>query len=789
MCYQGEDEVTHTQWLCFPLEVFVSTKDSLITAGESPKNRLAAETSPYLKQHEANPVDWYPWGEEALARARSEDKPILLSIGYSACHWCHVMAHESFENEATAAQMNADFINIKVDREERPDLDAIYMDAVQMISGHGGWPLTAFLTPGLKPFYGGTYFPPEARYGQPGFRDVLKSVSSYFKDKRSELETRAGRLIEAIGQSGTQFSLEALETSLTDAALSIDKIIEVMQPAYERLLAQLDGDADRVHGGFGRQPKFPQPSKIAAMLTAASDRHIAHAILTLNKIRVGGITDQIGGGVARYSVDNVWLVPHFEKMLYDNAQLLPLYAQAGAFLASRQSESAKDCALMAENIFGYLENDLKCSMTGLYFSAEDADSEGEEGKFYVFYEDELDEAFGTDVDLKDFSRRFFKITPAGNFEGANILTCPEDLDAFGKQCGLSLEAVRAQTLRARDRLNSVRATRVRPGLDTKILLGWNALAATGLLKASVLLGNPLFAKRGLENVSTLLTRFKLSSGQIAHTLQADQPKIAAFCDDVSFLFEACVEALLLTGCQSLVSDILALAKYIHTHFVDPTTGTLYFAAKDPELVVRPHKPDDNVVYSAHAALLGATQLLLTWVGGQRGKEGKVGDRGGESDRKSDSVLSPSDAKMLEALSLVAGANVAKMAQDMPSACAQSLLKARWAVQKNLVTVSKQEVQLQENLHAQQLENHQGDKSAKVVQPVTLSDLTSVWQSALARGKAFVAVGNTLNNRFVTGTLAQYANLSETSAGCQYTLCHRQGCHLPTNVLAEIFEVI
>ena len=714
-----------------------------------PKNRLEKESSPYLKQHAANPVDWYPWGPEALAAAQAQNKPILLSVGYSACHWCHVMAHESFENEATARLMNEGFVNIKVDREERPDIDDIYMEAVQMMTRHGGWPLTVFLTPDLKPFFGGTYFPPEARQGQPSFSDVLTAVGKHYAENKEQVEKRADQLLSAIGAAGQNLSLSALEQQLDDSELTANKIANKLFPAVEQLMQQLELDADKTNGGFGRAPKFPQPSKISAMLTSPEKRHYGHAIFTLNKIRCGGITDQIGGGVARYSVDSVWLAPHFEKMLYDNAQLLPLYSYAAALVQPKNEILSVDLLEMSNGIFEYLERDLKCSQTGLYFSAEDADSEGEEGKFYTFYLDEFDDIFKTSPELKDFARKFYRVSRDGNFEGTNILTRPENMTDFRKQSDLSEVSVRELEHQARAAIFNYRNLRERPGLDHKSLLGWNALAATGLLRACAFANNHAFFQRGLELVSLIISKFKQDNNYY-HTLTSNELKIDAFSDDLAYLLEACTEALLLTGSLPLLHEILSVSKTLHGKFIDPSTGTLYLTQESTELPVRPHKPEDNVLYSAHAALSGAVEKVLAWAGSQKGK----------------TLLSRSDEKMLEALGMIALSNVASMALEMPLACAQSLQNVRWMQKKNFVFV----------------ESQTGGAPG-------LNQLAVLVQTLGASGTLNFAVGVPVDESVTLDALAQVARLADTSGGCTYTLCNFTGCHLPTHNVLEIAEAL
>lgn len=328
------------------------------------ENKLASEVSPYLLQHKNNPVNWFPWGKEALEKAKSIEKPILLSIGYSSCHWCHVMAHESFEDEETAELMNELFINIKIDREERPELDEIYLQAVQIMSGHGGWPLTVFLTPELKPFFGGTYFPLEANFGQPSFKDVLIAVSNFFNKSKQDVYTKSEQIHSYLKSFSHETSQLKLEELLEDKNLNIQKIAQKLISNYNDLLTILESDMDKTNGGFGHAPKFPQPSKLSTFLFSENPSHVQHAIFSLVQICRGGITDQIGGGIARYSVDEKWLVPHFEKMLYDNAQILPLLAAAS--IKALNTENSNLLRSYAYGIYTYLERDLKSLNSGLY---------------------------------------------------------------------------------------------------------------------------------------------------------------------------------------------------------------------------------------------------------------------------------------------------------------------------------------------------------------------------------------------------------------------------------------
>src|SRR5581483_8598192 len=456
-------------------------------------NRLGHETSPYLRQHKDNPVDWYPWGDEAFARARAEDRPILLSVGYSACHWCHVMAHESFEDPGTAEVMNRLFVNVKVDREERPDVDAVYMTAVQSMTGRGGWPMTVFLTPEGQPFYGGTYFPRDDRHGLPGFTRLLEAIDDAWRSRRDELLDQAGRLAEALARSGD------LPGAGDDGALGVD----VADRAAAQLAIQFDGR----FGGFGGAPKFPQAMSLDHLLRhhlrTGNVRSLDIAVATLDAMAAGGMYDQLGGGFHRYSVDAQWLVPHFEKMLYDQATLTRAYLHA--YLVAGEERHRR----IVEETVGYVLRDLRDPAGGFY-SAEDADSEGEEGKFYVWslaeFSEVLTAAGLTDAEIDEMAA-WWGVSGPGNFEGHNILHL----------VGFSLDSERgpgrgseppAALERARLALFDHREKRVRPGLDDKVLTGWNGMFLQTLAEAAAALGRDDWMAAARANARFLLDELR-----------------------------------------------------------------------------------------------------------------------------------------------------------------------------------------------------------------------------------------------------------------------------------------
>ncbi len=465
-------------------------------------NRLADESSPYLLQHAHNPVDWHPWGEEALNQAKTEDKPIFLSVGYSACHWCHVMERESFENEQTAALMNEHFVNIKVDREERPDLDAIYMDAVQTMTGQGGWPMSVFLTPDGQPFYGGTYFPPEPRYGMPSFPQLLRSVSEAYSERRDQIDEQAQRLTQALDRLGN-LSTQGGDLSTT---------------ALDEALMRLKQLFDDEEGGFGSQPKFPQPMTLDFALTQHKRTGDAEALfvaeLTLEKMAHGGIYDQLGGGFARYSVDSIWLVPHFEKMLYDNAQLLRSYLHVwqvtGRDLYKRVIDETLDYVLREMT-----------SEAGGFYSAQDADSEGVEGKFFVWTPEEIEDVLGGEA-ARLFGARY-GVTPTGNFEGETILNVFRSVDEVARRFGKTEEEVERSLAESRQKLFEAREARIKPGLDNKVLTEWNGLMIHALVECGAVLGRADALAAAQKAANFVLAEMSQADGKLYRTWTPPQP--------------------------------------------------------------------------------------------------------------------------------------------------------------------------------------------------------------------------------------------------------------------------
>jgi uncharacterized protein len=550
-------------------------------------NRLASETSPYLLQHKDNPVDWYPWGEEALKRAREEDKPVLLSVGYSACHWCHVMERESFEDDETARMMNEHFVNVKVDREERPDIDSIYMAAVQALTHHGGWPMTVFLTPDGAPFYGGTYFPPIPSRGMPSFQQILLSVVDAYENRREEVLQNAQAVRDYLQASTAAVMPEAESAG-----------IELLDRAAGALLSQLD----RRFGGFGGAPKFPQAMNLEVLLRhhhRTGERSALDGVeLTCRQMANGGIYDQVGGGFSRYSVDAYWLVPHFEKMLYDNALLSRLY------LETYQATGDAFYRRIAEETLDYVLRDMT-SEEGGFYSAEDADSEGEEGKFYVWTPGELETVL--DPEEASLAARYWDVTERGNFEGKNILHVARPPEAVADEFGLSSEELWARIATIRAKLFAVREERVRPGRDEKILAAWNGLMLRSFALAARVTGRGDYREAAIENATFMVEKLK-EDGRIHRSYKDGRARFNGYLEDYAMvadglvaLYEATFETRWLVEADALLDAVSEL-------FWDEEKRAFYDTPADhEELVTRPRDVYDNATPSGTSV---ATEVLL-----------------------------------------------------------------------------------------------------------------------------------------------------------------------------------
>ncbi len=549
-------------------------------------NRLSAETSPYLLQHADNPVDWYTWGDEALALAREQDRPILLSIGYSACHWCHVMERESFEDAETARLMNGSFVNIKVDREERPDVDSIYMRAVQAMTGQGGWPLTAFLTPAGVPYYGGTYFPPEPRHGMPSFRQVLAAAADAYRTRRDDVARAGAQLTDVLARSATEPQPASGHFDAPDGKL------------FGHAVSAAGRTFDPTNGGFGNAPKFPQPDFLDFLLrTGGPDTHgVSMAVHTLSRMAAGGIRDHAGGGFHRYSVDARWLVPHFEKMLYDNA----LIARA---LTRAHLLGTRHLGPVAEETLDYVLEDLT-SPDGVFYSARDADSEGEEGVFYLWTPSEVRELLGDDA--ARLLSRVYDVSDAGNFEGRNILHLPHDVDAVARQEGMARDELDRLLKDSLATLKARRSTRPTPLRDEKVLTSWNGFTIRALAEAGPALGRPDFTRAAARAADFLLATVRRDD-RLYRVLTAGRVHIDGFLEDYGALGNACLSLYEATLDARWLTDAAWIAEAMVNRFWSPTEDLFYDAPADGEaLVVRPRDIMDNATPSGNSL---ATELL------------------------------------------------------------------------------------------------------------------------------------------------------------------------------------
>jgi hypothetical protein len=526
-------------------------------------NRLVHETSPYLLQHAHNPVDWFPWGDEAFAKAKAEHKPILLSVGYSACHWCHVMEHESFENDRIAALMNDLFVNIKVDREERPDVDEIYMNAVQMLTGRGGWPMTVFLTPEGKPFYGGTYFPPEDRHNLPAFPRILAAVAQAYHERPQEVERATAQILGNLEKlSHRQESSRPLQIeTLANTAASLAQHV------------------DHTHGGLGGAPKFPNSMVFALFLrqayTSNNDHYLQMVVHTLRKMAEGGVYDHLGGGFHRYSVDERWLVPHFEKMLYDNALLTRLYLEA--YQATHEPFFRR----IVEEILAYVEREM-LSPEGGFYSTQDADSEGEEGKFFVWTRDEVERELGDEV--REIFCRYYDVTDVGNFEHKNILHPTLTFAQLAKLFRREEQEITRLMSEAKQKLFAVRERRVKPGRDEKIITSWNGLMIAAFAEAYRVLGNPQYLEIAQRSADFILTRLS-RDGRLLRTYKDGQAKYNAYLDDYAFFVAALLDLYEATFERAYLDRAVALTDLLIARFWDEEEGGFFFTSNDHEALI------------------------------------------------------------------------------------------------------------------------------------------------------------------------------------------------------------
>ncbi|NOJ27169.1 MAG: thioredoxin [Nitrososphaera sp.] len=552
-------------------------------AKQGKPNRLAKETSPYLLQHAYNPVDWYAWGQEALERARKEDKPIFLSIGYSACHWCHVMAHESFEDEQVAKIMNDNFVNIKVDREERPDIDDIYQRVCQLATGTGGWPLSVFLTSDQKPFYAGTYFPKDGRhFDMPGFPTILTQIAEAYKNRKHEIGVASSEFMDALAQTAGDIALPSKAKAELERSLLDEAAVGLLQMG------------DTIYGGFGQAPKFPNPSNLLFLLRYYDISGIARfrdfVVFTADKMAAGGIHDQLGGGFARYSTDQKWLVPHFEKMLYDNALLAQLYSEVYQI-----TKDPKHLATVRKTL-DFVIREMTHPEGGFY-SAQDADSEGEEGKFYVWTKKEIRDIIGQDADV---FCEYYGVTDGGNFEGKNILNVrvsPKSIAQRQNKTETEIEKIISDSA---SRLFAEREKRVRPGRDEKILTSWNGLMISGFAKGYQVTGEQKYLDAAVKAVNFIESR--LASGdRLSRTFKDGESKLNAYLDDYTFYVGGLLDLFSVFSDPKYLTRAVKYMDFMLEHFWDEKEGTLFFTTDDHEqLIVRTKSFYDLAVPSGNS---------------------------------------------------------------------------------------------------------------------------------------------------------------------------------------------
>lgn len=571
--------------------------DSHTNDKNSKPNRLINESSPYLLQHAHNPVDWYAWGDEALQRAIKEDKPIFISIGYSACHWCHVMAHESFEDEGIARLMNEKFINIKVDREERSDLDDIYQRVAQLATGNGGWPLSVFLTPDQKPFYVGTYFPKDSRYGMPGFGTILIQLSEAYKNRKQEIQSATAEFMNALTNSvqDIQFSQERQQDTVSKTGRS------TLEEAAVALLHM----ADNVYGGFGQAPKFPNVSNLLFLLRyydiSGVNRFKDFVMFTADKMIRGGIHDQLGGGFARYSTDQRWQVPHFEKMLYDNALLTQLYAEL--YQLSRN----KSYLETAEKTLDYVIREMT-SPNGGFYSAQDADSEGEEGKFYTWSKQEIISSLDDEKKNADIFCEYYGVTVGGNFEGKNILHITKSTGEIARKYGQTPEEIEQVLQHISKRLFTIREKRTKPGRDDKILTSWNGLMISAFSKVYRITNNPTYLSHATKGIEFIENKIGTSDGRLRRTFKDGVSKLNAYLDDYAFYINALLDVFEVDTNSRYIEKAILYADSMIRHFWDEKQGNFFFTSDDHEqLIVRTKSLYDLAIPSGNS--MAASTLL------------------------------------------------------------------------------------------------------------------------------------------------------------------------------------
>ncbi len=544
-------------------------------------NRLIYESSPYLQQHAHNPVDWWPWSPDALKKAEEEDKMLLISIGYSACHWCHVMEHESFESEEVAQLMNEHFVCIKVDREERPDVDQVYMDAIQMLTGRGGWPLNCFALPDGRPVWGGTYFPTQQ------WVQVIQHLSQLYKNDRSKIIQQADGLMQGISQQGFP------ELKTNPPEIDLDAIVEILAK-----------DVDYQHGGFSPAPKFPMPVLLNFLMAIGHQENneglLRFVNFSLDRMALGGLYDQVGGGFTRYSVDARWMVPHFEKMLYDNGQLLALYADAYRLTHKDLYKN------VIEQSFDFLQREMQAP-DGTFYSALDADSEGEEGRFYIWKYSELVDVLGEEMDFFEY----YNISEKGNWEhGQNILHAEKTIEKYAEDKGLKPEALKKRFHANVNKLFIARDKRIRPGLDNKVLSSWNAMVMKGLCQAYQALADDKYLNVAQKAMSALLAKMMTDEGKLYRAFKSEEIGIDGFLDDYAFVIDALLSLYEVSFNEEYLNKAKALVDYVMDYFYDEANGIFYYTASNGEqLVARKTDVQDNVIPSSVGTMVNNLMRL------------------------------------------------------------------------------------------------------------------------------------------------------------------------------------
>ncbi len=569
-------------------------------------NRLANESSPYLQQHKKNPVDWFPWGNEAFEKAKALNKPILVSIGYSTCHWCHVMERESFEDESIASIMNENFISIKVDREERPDIDAIYMEAVQIMTGSGGWPLNCFILPDGRPFFGGTYFPIESSYNRPSWKQVLQNIANTYDNKYAAIVEQAEKLTTYVEKADDKiFTNDFVNSSETEI---FDKTF------LKNIFQNFETRFDKEQGGFGNTPKFPNTMSLRFCLDyylhTKNESALKQVILSLDKMIRGGIYDQIGGGFARYATDKNWLIPHFEKMLYDNALLVNLLSDVYKIT---KKELYRETII---ETLDFIEREM-LSHEGGFYAAQDADTEGIEGKYYVWTKSEVESILGEAADL---FCAFYDITSKGNWEGTNILNRKMSFETFVKQNELELKSFKNQMAKCRNKLFIARNERIKPAIDKKILLNWNALMITTFANAYTALGNEKYLKIAENNLRFINNKMK-GKNYHYHTHKDGKNKQEAFLDDYALLIQALLKVFEITQEEIYLKEANNLTSFVMDNFLDETTDLFYFTSKNQiDLILRKKEFYDNALPSGNSTMVHNLLRLSILIGKEAYKE-------------------------------------------------------------------------------------------------------------------------------------------------------------------------